>query len=277
MSCTFPEVYANPRDLGQVAAPLKDLLWTMMRHSPRGGLVLISGKRTDFQQKLLRSPDRGIPRGQECNPAYKGHPTTAVPGRSRHRNLGYVGGTDDANLIAAADMGGIDLDWAGAHEADFGLNRPVPGEKWHFQKHGNAKVPVIPYGQDAPAGTTPIPVDPNKGRHWIGFKPGDFDGVKGSIYKRGGFDNEVAELQIRLRVLSSEQKNPKLHPGTVDGIYGKKSQDAVLEFHRSTRETQLFINAVRKQKGDHSRVEVWPEPDPNVGIKKISLLRFWTA
>jgi hypothetical protein len=47
------------------------------------------------------------------------------------------------------------------------------------------------------ASGAPPAVDPNAGRRWVGFKAGDTDRA---IYRAGGLDNEVAELQILLDV-----------------------------------------------------------------------------
>lgn len=250
MGCQPPVSYSNPRDLGQVAAPLRDRLWTAQLMAPRHGLVLVSGKRTDWMQWLLRH--ERCP-GRECDPTCKGHPQTALPGRSHHRNLDAV--------VSAADMGGIDLDWLGRNEQSFGLNRPVKGEKWHFENHGTPTVRIVPYGQPLDGVR-----DPNEGHHWMPFHPGDFDGVKGSIYKRGGYNNQVAEVQIRLSKLSKHWGDRLLDPGPVDGVYGAASQAATLRFHQRIIDLQKATSQ-----------PVWPAPEPSWGPLKIAQLRWWTA
>lgn len=248
MSCQPPMEYANPRDLGQVQAPLRDRLWTAMQDAPRGGLILVSGRRTDYQQWLLRH-DR-CP-GRECDPGCKGSPTTARPGRSNHRNI--------SSKIAAADMGGIDLNWLGQHESDYGIARVVPGEKWHFEVVANPKVKINRYGT---AG------NPNEGHHWVTFGPGDFDGVRGPIYKRGGYDNQVAEFQIRLKKLH-EQGWKGCDPGAIDGVFGNTRSNT------SKASTAFHANVVALQK--LTGQEVWPKSEPFVGPRKIAMLRWWSA
>ena len=247
MTCRPPVDYANPRDLAQVAEPLRSRLWTAINDSPNGGLILVSGKRTDWQQYLLRQ-SHGC-KGRECDRGCKGTPTTAVPGRSNHRNLG--------GSVAAADMGGIDLDWLGRHEADYGLHRPVPGEKWHFEVAGPAKVKIHAYG------TTP---NANDGRSWVPIYPGDTDGIRGSVYKRGGYDNEVAEIQIRLSKLAKAWKIKALHPGAIDGIFGPGTGAAVALFKQQIIKLQKLTGQA-----------TWPNTDTKVGRQTIDMLRWWTA
>lgn len=184
MTCQPRKEFADAKSVAQLAEPLRSRIAQAIADAPRGGLVLVSGKRTDFQQWLLWSSR--CPKLTDCNKTCKGPPTTAAPGHSHHRNT-------DANHCAA-DMGGRDLDWLGANQAKYGLHRPVKGEKWHFEPHGTPTVRITPYGQQAPA---PAPVDPNAGHSWRGFKAGDSDRT---IYAAGGLDNEVAELQLLLGV-----------------------------------------------------------------------------
>lgn len=240
MACKPPVEYADPRDVGQLAEPLRSRIAQAIKDAPTGGLILVSGKRTDWQQWLLRH-DR-CP-GRECDPGCKGSPTTARPGRSNHRNISAD--------IAAADMGGRDLDWLIANERKYGLARTVPGEKWHFEVVGPATVPITPYGK------------PSKPPKWIPFKAGDSDK---SIFRAGGMDNEVSELQLRLSALSESWKNPRLDPGAIDGDYGPKSQAAVKEFKRRVIDLQRL-----------TKQPVWPNTDTVVGEKTIAMLRWWTA
>lgn len=130
-----PYEVANNKDLGELAEPLRSRLAQMIADAPRRGLVLVSGKRTDYQQYMLRVGR--VPRGQEWNPAYKGRPLTAIPGRSNHRNLSAD--------IAAADIGGRDLAWARANAHRYGLHFPIPSEDWHAEPHGTPTVPITPY------------------------------------------------------------------------------------------------------------------------------------
>jgi len=249
------EPYCNPRDLGLIPEPLRSIMHTAIVRSPRGGLILVSGKRNDTMQWDLRHERTP---GHECGPMslYPGHPRTAIPGKSKHRNLN--------SDICAVDFGGIDMQWLRDNATNLGIYLAVPGENWHFQLTGRKPIwDIIPF--NAPP---PKPQNPNKlpGHDWVGFRPGDFDGVNGSIYKRGGYDNEVAEIQIRLTIVSASWRMPKLNPGPIDGIYGKKLDSptrlATLEFHRVVKATM--------------RPE-WPAPDPIWGTKKRDVLRWFSA
>lgn len=113
--------------------------------------MLVSGKRTDWQQYLLRRERCGK---LWCSRACKGHPTTARPGTSNHRNLGPT--------ISAADMGGRDLDWLIKHRHEYGLELTVPGERWHFEPRGTPTRRITPWSErhPGPAPTpTPAPTD----------------------------------------------------------------------------------------------------------------------
>lgn len=254
MSCQPPIAYSNPRDLGEVQEPLRSRLWTAEQNAPRGGLILVSGKRTDYMQWLLRH--ERCP-GRECDPGCKGHPVTARPGLSDHRNL--------SSAISAADMGGIDLQWLIDNRRSYGLALTVSSENWHFCAnkrdvrtglvHDNPTVKINRYGTNG---------NPNEGHHWKPFGPGDFDGVNGPIYKRGGYDNEVAEVQIRLKKLASRWKAPDLDPGTIDGIYGPASREAVSAFKRR----------IIKIQNDTGQTP-WPNTDDKVGSRTIGMVRWW--
>lgn len=133
MSCAPPpKEFADPRDVGALAEPLRSRVATLIADAPDDGLVLVSGKRTPYQQWLLRH-DR-CP-GRECDPGCKGVPTTALPGRSNHQKG------------LAADLGGRALDWANRVKARYGLVTPVRGEPWHFEARGTPSVPIKPYGK----------------------------------------------------------------------------------------------------------------------------------
>lgn len=239
MACQPIVSYANPRDIGELAEPLRSRVAKMINDAPTHGLILISGKRTDYQQWLLRH--ERCP-GQECDSACKGHPTTALPGHSNHRNL-------DAQHCAA-DLGGRDLDWAGRNEARYGLNRPVSGEKWHFEPNGNPTVPIPPWDSHG---------DPNAGHVWLPFDLGDTDRI---IFGRNGFDNEVAEVQWRLASLGGRLRQQAMVV-PVDGSYGRRSAEAVGAF-------KLWV--IDMQAPGHK----WRNAGPFFNAQHRDVLRFWT-
>lgn len=203
MSCPPPpETYANPRDVGELVEPLRSRVAQLIADAPDAGLVLVSGRRSPYQQWLLRH--QRCP-GRECDPGCKGSPTTALPGQSRHQRG------------EAADVGGRALAWAGANAAAYGLVLPVPGEPWHLEAAPWAPtVPVRPWGA-SPA------------RAWVGVRPGDTDA---RVRARGGPPCAVSELQLRLVAISKSWGDPELHPGAVDGNYGPASQRAVRAYKR---------------------------------------------
>ena len=122
---------SDPKDIGELDHDLADRIWTMMQYAPNGALAPVSLYRDPGQQWDLR---RERCPGHECDfAACKGYPTTATPYGSNHPKR------------LAADLGGRDLDWAYRNASRFGLSTPVKNEKWHFQKSGTPKVPIIPY------------------------------------------------------------------------------------------------------------------------------------
>ncbi len=240
MSCAPPPVsYADPTDVGQLAEPLRSRIAALIGHAPTGGLVLISGRRSPYQQWLLRH--QRCP-GQECDPACAGRPRTALPGASNHQR-----GT-------AADLGGRELAWARSVMRLYGLHTPVTGEAWHFEVD-----PAVPPSVSIP---TWRPSGPGHAS-WQPIRPGDTDQT---IAARGGYDNEVSELQIRLHALAASWGDPALEPGPVDGDYGPTSQAAVVRFHR---------RILALQQATHQ--PLWPSPDRLIGPKKRDMLRWWTA
>jgi hypothetical protein len=189
-----PKEIADPRDVGQLAEPLRSRVAQLIADAPTGGLVLVSGKRTDYQQWQLRH--ERCP-GRECDRRCAGHPTTAVPGRSNHRNLSAT--------VAAADLGGRELGWANQVKARYGLHTPVRGEPWHFEPHGTPTIAIRPFG----ATTGPREV----------LRPGE----------RG---DDVAGLQRALNTVTGRWPLGDRRPIVVDGVYGGATTARVLEFEK---------------------------------------------
>lgn len=122
MGCPRPNTpRSNPKDMGQLAEPLRSRLQTMMGDAPGGGLVLVSGFRDPGRQWDLRNAR--CP-GRECDRGCRGKPLTALPGSSNHQRR------------TAADIGGRNLAWANRNKARYGLKTPVRGEPWHFEVAG---------------------------------------------------------------------------------------------------------------------------------------------
>lgn len=118
--CPRPQtVRSDPYDLGQLEAALCDRIYTMFVDAPRRGLTLVSGYRDPGRQWDLRVERVGLKNA--CNRAVAAHPATAIPYASKHQTR------------EAADIGGIDLNWAVANHRAYGLWRAVPSELWHYQ------------------------------------------------------------------------------------------------------------------------------------------------
>ena len=154
MGCPRPNTpRSDPYDIGELAEPLRSRIWTAVLMAPGHGLVLVSGFRDPGRQWDIRH-DR-VPHGQECNPAVKAHPATAVPYSSDHQRR------------TAADMGGRALQWLIDHRASLGLALTVSSEDWHFSAdrkdtrtgrvHNHPTIPIIPYGV-IPPGTCQIAI-----------------------------------------------------------------------------------------------------------------------
>lgn len=135
-----PVEYSDPKDIHQLWWELGARLHkAMVDFAAEGGkgAYLNSGKRTDYMQWLLRLGR--VPRGQEWNPAYKGSPLTAIPGRSDHRNLSFA--------ISAADIGGTAFKrWLRARQARYGVRFDIPSEDWHITCWGTPQVHCPPLG-----------------------------------------------------------------------------------------------------------------------------------
>jgi Putative peptidoglycan binding domain len=130
MGCPRPNTpRSNPKDISQLAEPLRSRLQTMMHDAPGGGLVLVSGFRDPGRQWDLRHAR--CP-GRECDSGCRGKPLTALPGRSNHQRR------------AAADIGGRNLAWANRNKSKYGLATPVRGEPWHFEAAGRPSVTIRP-------------------------------------------------------------------------------------------------------------------------------------
>lgn len=202
-NCARPNTpRSDPKDIGQLAEPLRSRLATMM--DDLGGLVLVSGYRDAGRQWDLR---RERCPGRECSRSCKGYPTTALPGASNHQRR------------TAADIGGRNLNAANRVKAAYGLHTPVPGEPWHFE--ATTKAPTRPIRQWGAPPAPPAPVDPNAGRPYRTFVANATDRL---IYKLGGRNDQVAELQILFGL-------------PVDGVYGPNTVRAVVHLKEAARWT----------------------------------------
>lgn len=123
--------FADPRNVGELAEPLRSRIYTAIADAPADGLALVSGYRTPWQQYLLRAERVGA--SLAFDRRYPGYPRTAIPYTSKHQQG------------LAADMGGRELAWLIANERRYGLARTVPSERWHFEPHGTPLVRIIPY------------------------------------------------------------------------------------------------------------------------------------
>lgn len=240
MTCRPVETYADAHSVAALYPTLRDIVHTLQLRAPRP-LVLVSGTRTPFQQWMLRH-DR-CP-GRECDPACKGHPTTALPGKSHHENNGPN--------HCAADLGGPGLSWVHTVANDYAIHFPVPGEDWHIEPIPGRKptVAIIPWAQPKPP----------KASVWVAIFDGNTDA---SLAAKGGFPHEVTEVQARLAAMAASVKDPSLDPHGADGIHGPNSQRAVNAFKRR-------VIAMQHAHG----LPVWPNADSTVGQRTIDMLRF---
>lgn len=237
----------NSKDWGALDKTLRDALWTAKLYIERTWrlrLELNSGRRSRRQQWRLR---RGrVPRGQECNPAYKGNPPTAIPGASKHQN--------ESKERSAADMMGSGLGKLHEIQNLVAIHFPVRGENWHAENNLKRKptIPIIEWPNRGPSAPAPKPNDPNEGRSWIGFAKNVSDA---GIYAAGGRNDEVAELQMMLNKVGN-------YGLKVNGLYYSKSVTAWIDFQND----QYALD--RKN-------PLWKKRSSSVDVDKIAVLRGW--
>ena len=187
MSCPRPNVpRSDPKDIGELAEPLRSRIWTATKMAPRRLLILNSGYRDPGRQWDLRH-DRC--RGRECDRRCKGYPTTGLP--AQWDGTKWVGGSKHQHR-KAADMAGLDLDWLIRNRFAFGLVLTVRGERWHFEAEGvdyltgrwspAPTVRIIPY----PTGETrPDPQDEEP------FTVAQYDEIKKAL---AALDDKIVRL-----------------------------------------------------------------------------------
>ena len=207
MGCTRPNVRnLDPRSWADLHKTLRDRLWTGRILAARKGLrlELNSGGRSDGQQYDLR---HGRCPGRECDRRCKGKPTTALPGRSNHRNL--------SEKISAADMMGTGLSFLHQHQDEYGIHFPVPGEAWHAENHGRPTVEIIEWPNLAP-----VRPDLDAGRTFKQFKANVTDD---SVYAANGLRHEVSGWQMILAELG-------FFHGPITGNYFTQTVEATQRF-----------------------------------------------
>jgi hypothetical protein len=150
---TFVRLGGRPQDVGRtadshsvaaLAEPLRSRIYTVIQDAPGHGLSVSSGYRTPWQQYMLRAERVGAARAFDRN--YPGYPRTAIPYSSEHQKG------------KAADMGGTALQWLIDHEREYGLERTVRGERWHFEATRTPTRRIIPYPGSRPG----EPVEPKE-------------------------------------------------------------------------------------------------------------------
>ena len=99
---------------------------------------------------------------------------------------------------------------------------------------------------------------PKPTRPWKNILAGDTDR---KVYARGGPDNAVSEVQIRL-----QQNSYNIGRSGIDGDYGPATQAAVVKYKKD-------MIAMQKKAG----VKPWPTSDKVVGIATINSLRWWDS
>jgi hypothetical protein len=248
-----PKQYCDPHDVSQLEEPLRSRVAQAIHDAPMHGIVPVSLRRTPDMQYDLRAERVGVANVFRFPP--KGDPVTAVP--AVRNPDGSWGPGSNHQKGRAADLGGRDMGWLHAHTGghgdrdgrnDYGLFLAVPSESWHFEASTSEPLkPIAPFGK--------LP-NRNEGRKWVAVVGGSTDE---KVYAQGGFDNEVSEVQIRL-------KKRGFYKGAVDGDYGPQSEHA----------TTLFkIWTIKIQRAWHE--PAWPNTDPIVGQATIKWLRQVTA
>jgi hypothetical protein len=127
---------ADPHDVGQLAEPLRSRIYTVIQDAPNNGLTLVSGRRSPWQQYLLRAGRVGA--SLAFNRNYPGVPRTAIPYSSEHQKG------------KAADMGGTAMSWLSQNRTRYGLARTVSSESWHYEAIGTPTARILPYPGSEP-------------------------------------------------------------------------------------------------------------------------------
>lgn len=226
-----PVEYSDPKDIDQLHITLRyRLKKAMADFKAEGGLYaqLVSGKRTDYMQYLLRLGR--VPRGEEWNPAYPGYPLTAVPGRSDHRNI--------SQDISAADIGGTAFKrWLRARQKKYGVLFNISSEDWHIIPYGTPQVNVnySPAPKPAPKPTPPKPAPTRQEP----FTVAQYDDIDDKLTK---ILNETTANKANLEILQSRI-------GFLEGVlietkaYAREDAYDDLETAQEKVELQAKVNA----------------------------------
>lgn len=122
---------SNPRDVEQLAEPLRTRIRALIADCPhRGELGLVSGFRDPGRQWDLRAERVGPAKAYVSPPT--GKPVTGVP--ARWNGTAWVGGSQHQHG-RAADLGGTERAerWARDNRERYGLALTVPSEDWHYE------------------------------------------------------------------------------------------------------------------------------------------------
>lgn len=151
---------SDPRDIGQLAEPLRSRAAQMIADCPyKGELGIVSGLRDPGTQWDLR--DQRVGRRNIWTSPPTGSPVTAVPARWNGRE--WEGGSKH-QTGKANDFGGTEraMRWMHVNRERYGLARTVRTERWHMEAdrrdvltgrvHDRPTVPIATWGK--PAGWT---------------------------------------------------------------------------------------------------------------------------